>query len=103
MIITVLIVGGATFLTRVIAFLAFPASKPIPPMVSYLGKALPAAVMGLLVVYSLKDTVVLTYPYGLPEMISLFVLTMVHLWKRSMMISIAMGTILYMLLIQLVF
>ena len=66
-VITVAIVVAGTLLTRFAAFLIFPPGKKAPDFVLYLGKALPAAIMGLLVVYTFKDIVVLIYPYGLPE------------------------------------
>ena len=69
MVITVAIVVAGTLLTRFAAFLIFPPGKKAPDFVQYLGKALPVAVMGMLVVYTFKDTVVLAYPYGLPELI----------------------------------
>ena len=71
MVITVAIVVAATLLTRFSAFLIFPPGKKAPDFVQYLGKALPAAVMGMLVVYTFKDTIVLSYPYGIPELIAL--------------------------------
>ena len=63
MVITVAIVVAGTLLTRFAAFLIFPPGKKAPDFVLYLGKALPAAIMGLLVVYTFKDIVVLIYPY----------------------------------------
>lgn len=92
-----------TMCTRFLPFLVFPENKPVPPFILYLGKALPLAVMGMLVVYSLRSTPVLSAPYGLPELISLAVLVLVHLRWRNMLISMAAGTILYMVLIQTVF
>ena len=100
MVITVAIVVAATLLTRFSAFLIFPPGKKAPEFVQYLGKALPAAVMGMLVVYTFKDTVVLSYPYGVPELIALLVTAGMHLWKRNMFMSIGAGTIVYMLIVQ---
>ena len=100
MVITVAIVVAGTLLTRFAAFLIFPPGKKAPDFVQYLGKALPAAVMGMLVVYTFKDTVVLTYPYGLPELIALLVTVGLHIWKRNMFMSIGAGTIVYMLIVQ---
>lgn len=92
-----------TMLTRFLPFLVFPSGKPTPKYIQYLGKVLPAAVFGLLVVYCLKGVNILTGSHGLPELISILVVIGLHLWKRQMLISIAGGTICYMLLVQLVF
>lgn len=103
MVMTVAIVVAATLLTRFSAFLIFPPDKKASDFVQYLGKALPAAVMGMLVVYTFKDTIVLSYPYGIPELIALLVTVGMHLWKRNMFMSIGAGTVVYMILIQAVF
>lgn len=93
----------ATMLTRFLPFIVFPAGKPTPGYVRYLGKYLPSAMFGLLVVYSLKDTNVLAGNHGLPEFIAVAVVAALHLWKRQMLLSIAGGTVCYMLLVQFVF
>ena len=85
MVMTVAIVVAGTLLTRFGAFLIFPPGKKAPDFVLFLGKALPAAVMGMLVVYTFKETVVLAYPYGIPELIALLVTVGLHLWKRNML------------------
>ena len=103
MVITVAIVVAGTLITRFGAFLVFPPGKKAPDFVLYLGKALPASVMGMLVVYTFKETVVLSYPYGIPELIALIVTVGLHLWKRNMLVSIGVGTVVYMILIQVVF
>lgn len=100
MVLTVAVVVAATLLTRFSAFLIFPPGKKAPDFVQYLGKALPAAVMGMLVVYTFKDTIVFSYPYGVPELIALIVTVGMHLWKRNMFMSIGIGTIVYMLIVQ---
>lgn len=100
MVLTVAVVVAATLLTRFSAFLIFPPGKKAPDFVQYLGKALPAAVMGMLVIYTFKDTIVFSYPYGVPELIALLVTVGMHLWKRNMFMSIGIGTIVYMLIIQ---
>ena len=92
-----------TMITRFLPFLAFPESKPIPKFITYLGEVLPLAVMGMLVIYTFKETVVLAYPYGIPELIALVVTVGLHLWKRNMLISIAAGTVIYMILVQAIF
>lgn len=102
-IITIAAVALATLLTRFIPFLVFPAGKPTPAYIRYLGKALPAAVFGLLVVYCLKNVDITSGSRGVPELISIAVVTALHMWKHQMLLSIAGGTICYMLLVQLVF
>ena len=102
-IITIAMVVLGTALTRFLPFLLFPAGRSTPKYVQYLGKALPAAVFGLLVVYSLRKTDLFSAPHGLPELISVALVVLLHLWKRQMLLSIAGGTVCYMLLVQLVF
>ena len=99
----IVVVALTTFATRVIPFLLFPKGREIPKTVQYLGKVLTPAVIGMLVVYCLKGTSVLTYPYGIPELIAVFVVVGLHVWKRNNLLSIGVGTVLYMVLIQLVF
>ena len=100
MVITVAIVALTTIFTRIISFLIFPPGKQAPPFILFIGKALPASVMGMLMVYTFKDTVVLSYPYGIPEIVAFLVTALLHLLKRKMLISIAAGTITYMLIVQ---
>ena len=102
-IITVAMVVIGTAATRFLPFLIFPAGKETPKYVRYLGKVLPAAVFGLLVVYSLKDVSILSGSHGIPELISIVLVIVLHVWKRQMLLSIAGGTVCYMLLVQLVF
>ena len=102
-IITVAMVVLGTLITRFLPFIAFPAGKPTPKYIRYLGSVLPAAVFGLLVVYSLKDVSLLSGSHGIPEAISLAAVVALHVWKRQMLLSIAGGTGLYMLLVQFVF
>lgn len=101
--ITIGMVVLGTMLTRFIPFMVFPAGKDTPKYVQYLGKVLPAAVFGLLVVYCLKNVSLFAGSHGIPEMISITVVVALHLWKRQMLISIAGGTVCYMLLVQFVF
>lgn len=102
-IMTIGIVVFGTMLTRFLPFLVFGRGKDTPKYIQYLGKILPAAVFGLLVVYCLKDVNVLSGSHGLPEAIAILVVVLLHLWKRQMLLSIAGGTVCYMLLTQLVF
>lgn len=102
-IITIALAVLATMLTRFLPFLPFPAGKTTPKYIQYLGSVLPAAVFGLLVVYCLRGVSILTGAHGLPELISIAVVVGLHVWKRQMLLSIAAGTVCYMLLVQLVF
>lgn len=102
-IITIAVIVLGTMSTRFLPFLLFPADKPTPAYVRYLGKVLPPAVFGLLVVYGLKDVSLLAGSHGLPEAIAIAVVVGLHLWKRQVLLSIAAGTVCYMLLVQFVF
>ena len=101
--ITIGMVILGTVLTRFLPFLIFPAGKPTPKYIQYLGRVLPSAVFGLLVVYCLRNVDLLSGSHGLPEAIAIAVVAGLHLWKRQMLLSIAGGTVCYMLLVQLVF
>ena len=96
-------VAAGTQLTRWLPFWLFPEKKEPPKVVTDLGRLLPPAMMGLLVVYSLRNTDLLTGSHGLPEAIAVAVTAGLHLWRRSTLLSILAGTAVYMLLVQLVF
>ena len=102
-IITIAMVVFGTMLTRFLPFLLFPAGKPTPKYIQYLGKVLPAAVFGMLVIYCLKEVNILSGNHGIPELMGIIVVVLLHLWKRQMLLSIAGGTIVYMLLVQFLF
>ena len=102
-VITIGLCATATMLTRFLPFLVFSSKKPLPKYIGYLGQALPAAIFGMLVVYCLKDVDVLSGSHGIPELIGIVFTAVLHLWKRNMLISIAGGTVAYMLLVQFVF
>ncbi len=102
-IVTIALCALATVITRFLPFLVFSPQKPTPRYVQYLGKALPAAIFGMLVVYCLKNVSLLSGSHGLPEALAIAVTAGLHLWKRQMLLSIAGGTAAYMLLVQLVF
>ena len=89
--------------TRFLPFLIFGEKRKTPPIITYLGTVLPCAIMGMLVVYCLKDIPILSSPYGLPELIACAVVAALHVWKRNSLLSIGGGTVCYMLLVQLVF
>lgn len=93
----------ATMATRFLPFVVFSSGKPTPKYIQYLGKVLPSAVFGLLIIYCLKDVSVFKGNHAIPEMISAAFVVGLHVWKRQMLVSIAGGTILYMLLLQFVF
>lgn len=101
--ITILMVILGTMLTRFLPFLLFPAGKSTPKYIRYLGKVLPAAVFGLLVIYCVRNVSVLEGSHGIPELISIAAVAALHLWKKNIFLSIAVGTILYMVLVQFVF
>lgn len=101
--IIILAVAAGTQLTRWLPFWLFPENRQPPAVILYLGRMLPAAMMGLLVVYCLKDVQWLTAPYGVPELIAIAVVMLLHRWRSNVLVSIAGGTAVYMVLIQLVF
>lgn len=101
--ITVAAIALGTIITRFIAFVVFPAGKQAPDFVLYLGRALPPAVFAMLLVYCLKDVNLLSGSHGLPEAIAMIIVILLHLKWRQMLVSVAGGTISYMLLIQFVF
>lgn len=102
-VITIALVVLGTMLTRFLPFLIFTPGRPTPRYIQYIGKVLPPAVFGLLVVYCLKNVSLFSGSHGLPEAVAIAVVAALHLWKRQMLLSIAGGTVVYMLLVQLVF
>lgn len=102
-IITIAICVLGTMATRFLPFLIFSDKRPTPRYIQYLGKALPAAIFGMLVVYCLRNVDILNGSHGLPESIAILITVLLHLWKRQMLFSIAGGTVSYMLLVQFFF
>lgn len=102
-IITVAMIVLGTMITRFLPFLIFSADKPTPKYIQYLGRFLPSAVFGLLVIYCLKHVSLFNGSHGIPELISIVFVIALHLWKRQMLLSLAGGTICYMLLVQTIF
>ena len=96
-IVTILIAAVATLLTRFLPFIIFKGKK-IPKALDYLGFALPASVFGMILVYALKDTVVLSYPFAIPEVLGLLVTTVVYLCERETLLCMALGAVVYMFL-----
>lgn len=99
--ILVAVMSLVTILLRFLPFLVF--RKKVPPCITYLGRVLPPAIIGMLVIYCLKDTVITSAPFGLPELIAGVMVVLLQAWKRNALLSILCGTVIYMLLIQLAF
>ena len=97
--VTALVTIGLRFLP----FLIFGENRKTPSVIAYLGQVLPYAIMGMLVVYCLKDMRLTAAPFGIPEAIGCALVAILHIWKRNTLLSIGAGTVCYMLLVQLVF
>ena len=100
---TIVVAAAVTAALRFLPFIIFRGNSETPKIITYLGKFLPFAIMAMLVVYCLKSTSVLSFPYGIPEFLGVATVTLLHIWKRNTLLSILGGTVLYMLLIQFVF
>ena len=100
---TIVVCALVTAALRFLPFLIFGENRKTPDIVAYLGKVLPFAIMGMLVVYCLKDVTFRSAPFGIPEAIGCAVVAALHAWKRNTLLSIGAGTVIYMLLIQFVF
>lgn len=92
----------ATVITRSLPFLVFSEKRRLPKFVEYIGKVLPGAVFGLLVIYCFKSVDVTASPFGIPELVASAVVVAVHLLRRSMLVSVLSGTAAYMIMVQLV-
>ena len=92
-----------TAATRFLPFLIFGNGKKTPQIIVYLGKVLPYAIMGMLVVYCMKDVPFFSAPFGAPEIIGCAIVALLHIWKRNTLLSIIAGTVCYMILVQMVF
>lgn len=102
--ITIAVCAGATMLTRFLPFAVFASKDSQPPaVIRYLGRVLPAAIFGMLVVYCLKGVTPFSGSHGIPEALALAVIVGLHRWKHETLLSIAGGTLCYVLLVQLVF
>ena len=100
---TIAVCAVVTAVLRFLPFLIFGENRKTPEVIAYLGRVLPFAIMGMLVVYCLKDVSFTSTPFGIPEIIGCAAVTGLHMWKRSTLLSIGVGTVVYMLLVQLVF
>ena len=101
--ILIAVVAGVTMLLRFLPFAVFGKGKKTPAYITYLSSVLPYAIMGMLVVYCLKDISLVEAPHGLPELLAGAIVVGLHLWKKNTLLSIATGTVAYMMLIQFVF
>ena len=101
--ITIVMLVIGTVATRALPFFLFPPTKKTPSYILYLGKVLPYAVIGLLVVFCLKSVSLTTNPFGLPEFIAIVGISILHVWRNNTLLSIGFGTLLYMGLVQFVF
>ncbi|MBQ3193166.1 MAG: branched-chain amino acid transporter permease [Oscillospiraceae bacterium] len=101
--ISIAVIALVTAGLRFLPFLIFGENRKTPPLVSYLGQVLPYAIMGMLVVYCLKDVDLTAAPFGIPEAIGCAAVALLHIWKRNTLLSIGAGTLCYMLLVQFVF
>ena len=99
----IIVAALVTMATRFLPFLIFGENRETPKLIVYLGQVLPFAIMGMLVVYCMKDVSFLSAPFGAPELIGCAIVALLHLWKRNSLLSIGVGTVSYMLLVQLVF
>ncbi len=99
--ITIAAIALGNMLTRFLPFLLFPDHHRPPDTIRYLGRTLPPAMMGLLIIYCLRDVSFVSMPYGIPELLSITVIVVLHSWKRNVLLSISVGTALYMLLLHL--
>lgn len=92
-----------TVITRFLPFILFPDNKSRHPYITYLGDVLPYAAIGLLVVYCLKGISLIKPSYGLPETIAIICIAVLHFWKNNALLSIGVGTVVYMALVQFIF
>lgn len=99
----VLVAAVVTAALRFAPFLIFGRGRETPKLVLYLGKVLPFAIMGMLVVYCMKDVSFVSAPFGIPEALGCLIVAVLHIWKRNTLMSIAAGTIGYMLMVQFLF
>ena len=102
-VLTIAVCALVTAGLRFLPFLIFGENRKTPSVIAYLGQVLPFAIMGMLVVYCLKDVDLSAMPYGLPEAIGCAAVALLHVWKRNTLLSIGAGTVCYMLLVQFVF
>ena len=103
MVVTLALVMAGTVVTRFLPFAVFPAGRETPAFIRYLGRVLPAAALGLLVVYCYKGLDLTGPTHGLPELIAGAVVVVLQGWRRNMFLSIVAGTALYLVLLRALF
>lgn len=102
-ILAIAISAFVTLALRALPFIVFGNGRKLPSSIEYLGKTLPYAVMGMLVVYCLKETTFVSVSHWMPQLIAGVLVVATYVWKRSTILSILTGTISYMILVQFVF
>jgi branched-subunit amino acid transport protein AzlD len=100
-ILMILAIAVGVQITRFAPFILFPEGKKRPLVIEYLGKTLPPAMIGFLIVYCLKNVSVTSNPYGIPELVAIIVIVLLHKWKNNALLSIAIGTACYMFIMHL--
>jgi len=99
----IILIAALTFGARLFPFAVFSRGGKTPGIVTYIGNILPPAVMIMLVVYCIKDVRPLMWPHGIPEFVSIAAVVLLYKFTRNNLIAMVGGTILYMVLIQVVF
>jgi len=102
-ILLIVVISVVTMLLRFLPLWIFGNGQQTPKLIQYLGKVLPYAIMGMLVVFCLKGVSITSVPFGLPELLACVVVVGLHVWKRNTPVSIVGGTVVYMILVQMVF
>ena len=102
-ILTIAVCAVVTAALRFAPFAIFGENRKTPEVIAYLGRVLPYAIMGMLVVYGLKDMSFVSAPVGIPEIIGCAAVAGLHVWKRNTLLSIGVGTVVYMIMVQFVF
>ncbi len=102
-ILLIAVMALVTALLRFLPFLVLGGKRKTPEYITYLGRVLPCAIIGMLVVYCLRGITPLAWPHGLPELLAVAAVALLHLWRRNTLLSIAGGTVCYMILVQVVF
>lgn len=100
---TILTAALVTVGLRFLPFLLFGGERKTPAIILRLGKVLPYAIIGMLVIYCLKDIRLLEAPHGIPELLGCLITAALHVWKRNTLLSIGVGTVSYMLMLQFLF
>ena len=101
-ILIILVCAVVTLILRGAPFIIFGGKRKTPAFISWLGSVLPYAVMGMLLIYCLKDVSILDSPHGLPELAACAIVVLLHIWKRNSLLSIGCGTVAYMMIIAII-